>query len=120
MNEIDPNGAWETVMTTAMAGLKAWRRAHPRATLAEIEAARSEQLASLMARIDADLAVASAAADLRRIPLADRPSCPTCGGALEVVGQEARRLTTAQERTMVVERSRGRCSACGAEFFPPG
>jgi hypothetical protein len=120
MWQTDPEPAWQALASEAFAGLKEWRAAHPRATWAEIEAAQSERLAGLVARVQEDLALASAAADFRGRPAAARPPGPACGAPLQAAGQVARRLTTGQERPVVLERTRGRCPACGAEFFPPG
>ena len=120
MWQTDPEPEWQTLAAEAFAALKQWRSAHPRATWAQLEAAQTERLAGLVARMQADLALASAAADFRGGAVAARPSCPACGGTLVAVGQEVRRLTTAQDRPVVLERTRGRCSAGQAEFFPPG
>jgi hypothetical protein len=119
MWQTDPEPDWQDEAMRAFAAVKRWRTAHPHATWAEIEAAQRAEMAGLMARMQADLAMASAAADFRGAA-ADRPRCASCGEALVAIGQVARRLTTTDERPVVVERSRGRCAACGAEFFPPG
>jgi hypothetical protein len=119
MWQTDPEPQWQAMAAEAFAGLKQWRTAHPRANWAQIEAAQTERLAALVARLQADLALASAAADFRGRAATARPPCPACGAALVAVGQGARTLTTTQDRPVVLERTRGRCSACGAEVFPP-
>ena len=115
----DPEPEWQALAGEAFAALKQWRTEHPQATWAQIEAEQTERLAGLVARLQHDLAEASAATDFRGCAAAARPPCPRCGAALAAVGQAERRLTTAQDRPVVLERTRGRCSACGAEVFPP-
>jgi len=44
-------GQWRPVREERMAGIEAWRRQHPKATLREIEAAVDERLAALRARM---------------------------------------------------------------------
>jgi hypothetical protein len=119
MWQTDPEPEWQALAAEAFAGLKRWRAEHPRASWAEIEAAQTERLAGLVARLQQDLALASAAADFRGAAADARPPCPACGGALVAVGPVERRLTTAQDRPVVLGRTRGRCPACGAEVFPP-
>jgi len=116
----DPAPAWPREATQAFAALKAWRTAHPHATWVESEAAPVEQMAGLAARVQADMAIASDAADFRATATAGRPRCSAGGEPLMATGQVQRRLTTTRDRPVVVERSRGRGAACGAEFFPPG
>jgi hypothetical protein len=101
--------------------LAQWRATHPKATLAEIEAAVLEAMSRLQARVLSDLAHASGAADLTQTPSAERPGCPTCGGALEPRGTREREvLTPRQTVALTLRRSYGACSACGTGLFPPG
>jgi hypothetical protein len=109
--------AWDPLAAEAFTGLREWRQQHPRATLAEIEAALDERLTRLRAQMLQDLALASAAADLRGA--AERPACPDCGAPLQAVGQHERRLTTHGDRPLTLARSYARCPACGAGLFPP-
>jgi hypothetical protein len=51
---------------------------------------------------------------------AERPVCPRCGAVVHAIGQATRRVTTRGDEVIAVERTRGRCSGCGAELFPPG
>src|SRR4051794_31313480 len=62
-----------------LAGVAAWRRAHPRATLN-----------GLRARLLGDLALASPAAELAG---EERPRCPGCGGSLQGRGVRERTVT---------------------------
>ena len=98
-----------------------WRAAHPRATLAEIEAVVAEAMERLQARYLEDLAEASAAADVARGAAEERPRCPTCGERLEPAGRHERQvLTPRQAAPLRLRRGYAACSACGAGLFPPG
>lgn len=103
----------------ALLGMRAWRAAHPRATLKEIEAEVDARLARLRAQVVQDAAQASPAADFRGAAARDRPPCPACGAPLRAAGQHRRRLVTSQEQLVELERTYGRCPACGAGVFPP-
>ena len=115
----DPKSPWRELAEEAFVGMERWRAEHPKATWAEIEAALDERLAALRGRMLRDAAQASAAADFRGAAPAQRPRCPDCGAPLQAVGQERRTLTAAHERPVVLERTAGRCPACGAGVFPP-
>jgi DNA-directed RNA polymerase subunit RPC12/RpoP len=110
---------WQRVAEEVYVGLKDWRLAHPRATLAEIETALDERLGRARARMLEDLALASAAADLTVGDEVER-QCKTCGGRLQAQGRETRQLTTTYEQTVTLTRSAARCPACGSRVFPPG
>lgn len=114
------DGRWREETEAILTGFKEWRQQHPRATLSEIEAALDSRWAVARARLVADAALASAAADLSALPPEARPRCPDCGAALEARGQEVRRLTTTHEQSLVLARHRAVCPACGAGLFPPG
>ena len=98
---------WAEETAAVLSGFKEWRQAHPRATLAEIEAALDARWAVARARLVEDAALASAAADLRALPP-------------EARGVEVRRLTTTHEQPLTLARHRAVCPACGAGLFPPG
>lgn len=91
---------------------------HPAPTFTEIEDAVEAALAGLRQDLLTQSLQGQALADFRRA--AERPTCPACGAGLQAVGQEARQVLSHGEVTVTVERTRGRCSACGAEVFPPG
>jgi hypothetical protein len=115
----DPNARWLAVAEEALAGMRDWRAAHPRATWAEIEAEYDARLARLKGQVLRDAAQASPAADFRRLGAAERPVCPRCGGPLRAAGQVPRTLTAGGGAEVVVERTYGRCPRCGAGLFPP-
>ena len=55
---------WAGDAESVWTGMADWRAAHPKATLSEIEEALDERLNQVRARVLADLALASAAADV--------------------------------------------------------
>lgn len=120
--EDDLRAGWRAVATDVEAELVIWRTEHPRATLAEIEAAVQAALGQLQARYLADLVHTSAAAHLRQGDPAARPVCPTCGGTLAPAGGAKARavLTPGQTEPVILQRDYAVCSACGAGLFPPG
>jgi hypothetical protein len=111
---------WEALAEEAFTGFREWRSQHPRATLTEIEEALDARWARVRARIVGDAALASAAADLRLLPVGERPRCARCAVVLELAGREERELTTTYEQGIHLERSAARCPACGRRVFPPG
>ena len=119
MWRLDPEPHWREVAQEVLTGMKGWREAHPRATWIEIEAAVDERLALLRGHMLEDAAVASPAADSRGVRADDRPRYRDCGAALVAVGQERRRLTASHDRPITLERTAGRCPACGTALFPP-
>ena len=105
-------GTWAEAGAAVEAELAAWRAAHPRATLTEIE-----------------LAVEAATARVRAYWLGEltrpeegtgRPPCPTCGGPLRRRGRRTRRVLVAhQARPLELERAYLWCPACRAGLSPP-
>lgn len=121
MAEAQDQRAWAELSARVHEELAAWRAAHPRATLAEIEAAVGEATRRLQARYLRDLVAASPSADLTALPPAARPRCPECGGRLAPRGQHEREvLTPGQPEPLRFRRSYAVCPACGAGLFPPG
>jgi hypothetical protein len=120
VGEVDEQG-WRELSEQVQGELAAWRRAHPRATLSEIEAATGAALQRLQARYLRDLVAASPSADLAATPPEARPRCPECGGMLEARGRRTRAvLTPGQAEPVPIARSYAVCAACGAGHFPPG
>lgn len=111
---------WRQLTEEVMTGMKEWRLAHPKATFKEIEAALDERLAKVRARMLQDVALASAAADLKAAGVEERAVCPKCDRPLEDQGQEKRTLTTHYNQRIELTRSYGLCPACGTRLFPPG
>ena len=107
---------WRELSDAVGRELIAWREAHPRATLRQIEEAVFEAMQRLQARALQQVVLASAVSDVAAQPVAERPRCPQCGGRLE-----PRAIRPARQRVRLeVERSYAVCAACGAGRFPPG
>jgi hypothetical protein len=98
--------------------MAAWRTAHPHATLAEIEAALDDRLATLRTHLLSETVAASPLTDWSSAPAAQRPTCPHCGAILRPRGKRKRQLKT-QGGELVFERTYGVCPSCGAGVFPP-
>ncbi len=112
---------WQALAEEVAQELAVWRRAHPQATLAEMEEVVLEVGQRLQARALEQLVQASATADLAAQPVAERPACPQCGGRLEPRGRQRRTVRPARQRAaLAVTRSYAVCTACGAGLFPPG
>ena len=111
---------WPRGMAEVGAAMDDWRRAHPRATFAEIEAALDERLNALRARLLADVALASPAADLSGQPAEGRARCPGCGARLRPRGKKARAVRTQGGQDVRLARDWAECPSCGAGLFPPG
>lgn len=116
----DFDAKWSELAEEVMSGMKEWRLQHPRATLREIESALDERLAKMRARMLADAALASAAADITCAEEEERPVCPECGKKMEASGKQVRRLTTRSNQVLRIERSYATCPQCQAGFFPSG
>ena len=112
---------WRALSDAVGRELLAWREAHPRANLSQIEDAVFEAVQRLQARALQQVVLASAVADVAAQPAAERPACPTCGGRLEPRGRQRRTIRPARHRaSLQVDRSYTVCTACGAGLFPPG
>jgi uncharacterized protein with PIN domain len=112
---------WRALAETVAEELTAWRQAHPRATLREIETVVFEVGQRLQARALEQVVHASAFADVAAQPAKERPTCPTCSGRLEPRGRQRRTIRPARQRaTLEVDRSYAVCAECGAGLFPPG
>jgi hypothetical protein len=111
---------WRQVAEEALTGMSDWRREHPSATLAEIEAALDERLRGLRVQMLQDSALASPAAHFQQKPAAERPVCPQCQTPLVARGAATRRLQTEGGGELALTRAYGTCPNCGRGLFPPG
>jgi len=111
---------WQATSQAVALELAEWRKAHPKATLTEIEDAVFEAMQTLQARALGEVVQASSAVDLAAQPADERPRCPTCGGQLEPRGRQRRTVRPARQRAALdVDRSYAVCATCGAGLFPP-
>ena len=113
-------GRWSEDAAAVWSGMADWRAAHPKATLSEIEAALDERLNRLRARVLADLALASAAADVQAATGEERPRCARCGTRLHARGPSERGVVTQGGAEVRLRRSYAACPRCGDGSFPPG
>ena len=111
---------WHTLSEDIVTGMHAWRVAHPKATLREMELEVDARLARLRARMLEDLALASAAADWEEAAAPEQPLCPQCGVPLKPRGKQTRHLQTHGGRELTLERRYGVCPSCQEGLFPPG
>jgi DNA-directed RNA polymerase subunit RPC12/RpoP len=116
----DGGGAWHTDAEEVLLGLTEWRLQHPRATLAEIEAAVDEKMVGMRARMVERMALASRAADLAGAPAGERARCTRCGAELRPRGKKTRRLVTQGGQELRLARDYAVCPSCGTGLFPPG
>ena len=110
---------WRELSEQVLQEMQAWRVAHPRATLREIEGEAEARLVRLRARLVEDTAQASAARDWTAGG-GTSPPCPACGQRLRARGLERRQLTVPGDQAITLERRYATCSTCGAGFFPLG
>ena len=101
-------------------GMTQWRKEHPKATWAQIEAAVDKQINQLRAQLIQDLVQMGESEDWRQLPEEERPRCPTCGSALWARGEQTRYLQTTGGEAVKLRRTYGTCPTCGVGFFPPG
>ena len=111
---------WSQDAASVWTGMADWRAAHPKATFSEIEAALDERLNRVRARVLADLALASAAADVQAASAEERPRCERCGVTLQARGQSERGVLTHGGAAVRLTRSYATCPRCGDGSFPPG
>src|SRR5439155_8061594 len=71
-------------------GMSQWRKEHPHATWAEIEAAVDEQMNQVRAQLLEDLVQMGESEDWSEIPPEERPKCATCGQPLWARGGQTR------------------------------
>jgi hypothetical protein len=110
---------WQQLTQDVTTEMRAWRLAHPKATLREIEVELDARLNQMRARMIEDLALASSAADWAATPAAEVPRCSACDHPLEGRGAKSRTLQTHGGQALTMERAYGVCPACAAGRFPP-
>ena len=111
---------WAMDAESVWTGMADWRAAHPKATFSEIEAVLDERLNQVRARVLADLALASAAAEIAGEPADERPTCARCGSRLQARGASDRTLLTQGGAAVRLQRAYATCTTCGDGTFPPG
>jgi hypothetical protein len=111
--------AWQQLSEQILTDIKAWRRAHPKATLREIEEEVHTRLSRLEAQVIQDAAQESTQRNWSGAAPSDRPVCPVCGTPLQARGHHMRLLQAAGGHTIRLTRGYGTCPTCGTGLFPP-
>jgi hypothetical protein len=101
------------------AALQAWRAAHPRVPLRDIETTVDAHLARLRAALLEEAALNSPATDWAAVPPDQQPVCPDCQVPLRRRGAHTRHLYSHQDHPVTLVRQYGTCPQCGRGFFPP-
>src|SRR5579864_5325540 len=99
-------------------GITEWRKEHPKATWAEIEAAVDERINQLRAQLIQDVVQMGETQEWSEIPQEERPRCTTCGKPLWARGEQTRWIQTTGGEAVKLTRTYGTCPACGVGFFP--
>ncbi len=101
-------------------GMTQWRKEHPHATWAEIEAAVDERMNQLRAQLIEDVVQMGQPQGWSEIPEGERPKCASCGRPLSARGEQTRWIQTTGGEAVKLTRTYGTCPECGVGFFPPG
>src|SRR5881227_3895621 len=94
-------------------GMTHWRKEHPKATWAEIEAAVDERINQLRAQMIQDIVQMGETEDWSEIPQEARPRCATCGKPLWARGEQTRWIQTTGGEAVKLTRTSGTCPTCG-------
>jgi len=97
-------------------GMKAWRKAHPKATFVEIETEMEARIKGLREQVLSEVLGMSEDSAAERQVL----RCPACGAEMEGRGTRKRRLQGTGGSEVELEREYMECPACGTGFFPSG
>lgn len=109
---------WQQESQQAGRAIAQWRQGHPKATLAEIEAAVDEQMNQMRARMIEEVAQSSSSEQASK---GERESqCPQCGKGMQARGKHKRSLQTQGGQMVTLTRQYQSCPLCGYSFFPPG
>lgn len=103
-----------------MLGINQWRKEHPKATWAQIEAAIDEQINQVRAQLIQDVVQMGECEEWSQKSEEERPRCARCGKPLWARGQQRRWIQTNGGEAIKLTRTYGTCPECGVGFFPPG
>src|SRR5579872_2698091 len=88
-------------------GMTQWRKEHPQATWAEIEAMVDEQIHQLRAQLIQDVVLLGEGEDWSQKPREDRPRCAACGKPLWARGEQTRYIQTTGGEAVKLTRTYG-------------
>ena len=117
MADEPPDPTDDALSYDILTGMREWRLQHPNATLRDIEQALDQRWYRMRARMLADLALRSSAANWN--DAAPRPTCPDCGRPLIRRGRQPRQLKTHGGQDLTLTRTYGYCPTCKKGHFPP-
>jgi hypothetical protein len=111
---------WRKLSEEILTDVKEWRRAHPKATLREIEDEIHTRMNRLEAQLIQDTAQASTSREWSGSSQQERPTCPVCQTPLHSRGKRQRNLQAVGGEKVTLNREYGTCPSCGTGLFPPG
>jgi hypothetical protein len=111
---------WRERSEDVLSGMKAWRLAHPKATLRESEEAAAERMSRREAQLVQGTALASPQRTGSQLPEEEHPRCRVCELLLRECGEHTRTLQGTGGKAIALKRHDGTGSLCGAGLFPPG
>ena len=111
---------WRELQERINETIEKWRQENPEATLTEIEEAVDRRMAEMRTQMVQDLAQAGRSARISEMSKEERPQCPRCGQAVVANGKGRRKLKTAYEKHIQLERQQAYCQSCRLTFFPSG
>ena len=109
---------WAGLSEAAAQDLAEWPRAHPQATLAELEAAVEQRLDALRGHLLGEAAARAAA--LAGAGETDAPVCAWCAAPLGPRDTPTRTVRIRGNAHLRLTRPYLTCTACGYGVFPPG
>src|SRR3989454_9557855 len=92
-----------------------WRKEHPKATWAEIEAAVDERINQLRAQLIQDVVQMGETEEGSQKPEEERPRCATCGKPLWARGEQTRFIQTTGGEAVKGTRTRSEERRVGKE-----
>ena len=110
---------WRELSEQILMGMKEWRKAHPKATLREIEDEVHGRMGRLEAQMIQETAHASSSREWSSAPAEERPTCPVCSTMLQGRGKRQRKLQAGRGEDVLLSREYGTCPTCGTGLFPP-
>jgi hypothetical protein len=111
--------AHEELIRAVLDGMRAWRQAHPRASLAAIAQEVAARLARLRAQLVEDTALASPSAAVGAREAGARPRGPTWGPGRIARGQHERPLPIRGNPPVRLRRRYAVCPTGGGGHVPP-
>lgn len=115
MNSDEMKQHWQQQNQEADEAIIEWRKAHPKATLADIEAAVDKEMDRMRARMIEDVVHAQPTADVEQ----PARTCPQCGERMHTRGNRQRTLHTRGGQDVTLTRDFQSCPCCGYSFFSP-